>query len=51
MDVHVGRLRKALRRPGEPDLIRTVRSAGYALDLETGLSARGLSSTLAISRL
>lgn len=34
VDVHVGRLRKALRRDGEPDLIRTVRSAGYALDQE-----------------
>jgi two-component system, OmpR family, phosphate regulon response regulator PhoB len=32
VDVHVGRLRKALNRPGAPDLIRTVRSAGYALD-------------------
>ncbi len=32
VDVHVGRLRKALRQPGAPDLIRTVRSAGYALD-------------------
>lgn len=32
VDVHVGRLRKALRKPGAPDLIRTVRSAGYALD-------------------
>ena len=32
VDVHVGRLRKALRRPGAPDLIRTVRSAGYSLD-------------------
>ena len=32
VDVHVGRLRKALKRPGSPDLIRTVRSAGYALD-------------------
>lgn len=29
VDVHVRRLRKAL---GEPDIIRTVRSAGYALD-------------------
>ena len=29
VDVHVRRLRQAL---GEPDLIRTVRSAGYALD-------------------
>jgi two-component system phosphate regulon response regulator PhoB len=34
VDVHVGRLRKALRQAGEPDLIRTVRSAGYALDVE-----------------
>jgi two-component system phosphate regulon response regulator PhoB len=32
VDVHVGRLRKALHRPGAPDLIRTVRSAGYSLD-------------------
>ena len=34
VDVHVGRLRKALRLTGAPDLIRTVRSAGYALDQE-----------------
>jgi two-component system phosphate regulon response regulator PhoB len=34
VDVHVGRLRKALRLPDAPDLIRTVRSAGYALDTE-----------------
>lgn len=32
VDVHVGRLRKALNDPGERDLIRTVRSAGYSLD-------------------
>ena len=31
VDVHIRRLRQAL---GEPDLIRTVRSAGYALDSE-----------------
>ncbi len=32
VDVHVGRLRKALRgATGEPDPIRTVRGAGYAL--------------------
>ena len=31
VDVHVGRLRHALRTPGGPDLIRTVRSVGYAL--------------------
>ena len=29
VDVHIGRLRKAL---GRPDLIRTVRGAGYAID-------------------
>ena len=32
VDVHVGRLRKALNRPGEADPLRTVRAAGYALD-------------------
>ena len=32
VDVHVGRLRKAINRRGERDPIRTVRSAGYALD-------------------
>ena len=32
VDVHVGRLRKALHRPREPDPIRTVRGAGYAFD-------------------
>ena len=32
VDVHVGRLRKALNRPGERDPIRTVRSAGYSFD-------------------
>jgi two-component system phosphate regulon response regulator PhoB len=32
VDVHIRRLRKALNAPGERDLIRTVRSAGYALD-------------------
>ena len=31
VDVHIRRLRQAL---GEPDLVRTVRSAGYALDAE-----------------
>ena len=34
VDVHVGRLRKALRVKDLPDPIRTVRSAGYALDLD-----------------
>lgn len=32
VDVHVGRLRKALKQNGDPDPIRTVRAAGYALD-------------------
>jgi two-component system phosphate regulon response regulator PhoB len=32
VDVHVGRLRKALNIDGARDPIRTVRSAGYALD-------------------
>jgi two-component system phosphate regulon response regulator PhoB len=32
VDVHIRRLRKALNEGGRPDLVRTVRSAGYALD-------------------
>lgn len=35
VDVHVGRLRKALNKGDKKDLIRTIRSAGYALDKET----------------
>ncbi|MFA1624087.1 winged helix-turn-helix domain-containing protein [Rhizobium mongolense] len=31
VDVHIGHLRAALNRVGEPDLVRTVRSFGYAL--------------------
>jgi two-component system phosphate regulon response regulator PhoB len=34
VDVHIRRLRKALNDPGETDLIRTVRAAGYALDAQ-----------------
>ena len=34
IDVHIRRLRKQLNAPGEVDLIRTVRGAGYALDDE-----------------
>ena len=34
VDVHVRRLRQALNAGGKPDLIRTVRSAGYALDAD-----------------
>jgi two-component system phosphate regulon response regulator PhoB len=34
VDVHIGRLRKALKQPLRPDPIRTVRGAGYSLDFE-----------------
>jgi two-component system phosphate regulon response regulator PhoB len=34
VDVHIRRLRKAVNGDGEMDVIRTVRSAGYALDVE-----------------
>jgi two-component system phosphate regulon response regulator PhoB len=34
VDVHIGRLRRALNAPGEEDPIRTVRSAGYSFDLD-----------------
>ena len=34
VDVHIRRLRKAVNLDDKPDLIRTVRSAGYALDAE-----------------
>jgi two-component system phosphate regulon response regulator PhoB len=37
VDVHVGRLRKALDVEGAHDPVRTVRSAGYAL--EDGVAA------------
>ena len=33
VDVHIRRLRKALNAEGGADLVRTVRSAGYSLDL------------------
>jgi two-component system phosphate regulon response regulator PhoB len=32
VDVHIRRLRKALNSAGGNDLLRTVRSVGYALD-------------------
>lgn len=35
VDVHIGRLRKALNGKADADPIRTVRSAGYSLDLES----------------
>ena len=34
VDVHIRRLRKAINLEGTSDIIRTVRSAGYALDAE-----------------
>jgi two-component system phosphate regulon response regulator PhoB len=33
VDVHVGRLRKALNLSNMPDVIRTVRGAGYAMEV------------------
>ncbi|HXP30217.1 MAG TPA: phosphate regulon transcriptional regulator PhoB [Stellaceae bacterium] len=36
VDVHIRRLRKALNAGGQPDLVRTVRAAGYALDVSAG---------------
>jgi two-component system, OmpR family, phosphate regulon response regulator PhoB len=36
IDVHVGRLRKALLSVSDRDLIRTVRSVGYALSIQQG---------------
>ena len=35
VDVHIRRLRRALNQNGGDDLIRTVRSAGYALDVSS----------------
>jgi two-component system, OmpR family, phosphate regulon response regulator PhoB len=37
VDVHIRRLRKALNGDTLPDIIRTVRSAGYALDSAAGV--------------
>ena len=36
VDVHIRRLRQAINGGGKSDIIRTVRSAGYALDSESG---------------
>ena len=35
VDVHIRRLRMAINLPGSPDVIRTVRSAGYSLEVDT----------------
>jgi two-component system, OmpR family, phosphate regulon response regulator PhoB len=43
VDVHIRRLRKALNEGGRPDLIRTVRSAGYSLDAEGVAAIRAAS--------
>jgi two-component system phosphate regulon response regulator PhoB len=43
VDVHVGRLRKALNRGHESDPIRTVRGSGYALDDQFEAASRGAS--------
>ena len=43
VDVHIRRLRTAINGPNDPDLIRTVRSAGYAL--EEPIGAKGLRQT------
>jgi two-component system, OmpR family, phosphate regulon response regulator PhoB len=34
VDVQVRRLRRSMNRDGEPDIIRTIRMAGYALEIE-----------------
>ena len=36
VDVHIGRLRKALKQSGQADPIRTVRGTGYSLDCDKG---------------
>ena len=38
VDVHIRRLRKTLNGKSNQDVIRTVRSAGYALDAEAAFS-------------
>jgi two-component system, OmpR family, phosphate regulon response regulator PhoB len=42
VDVHVGRLRRALNRGGAPDPIRTVRGGGYAFDDRFGDRGAGV---------
>ena len=41
VDVQIRRIRKALNEGGKPDLIRTVRSAGYALEAEEAPAPAG----------
>ncbi|MEM1380456.1 MAG: phosphate regulon transcriptional regulator PhoB [Pseudomonadota bacterium] len=40
VDVHIGRLRKALAKHGEGNPIRTVRSAGYAIEAQSPVRQR-----------
>jgi two-component system phosphate regulon response regulator PhoB len=47
VDVHVGRLRKAINAPGQSDPIRTVRGAGYSFD-ETFARSSGLTGNHAV---
>ena len=47
VDVHVGRLRKALNRDGQVDPIRTIRSAGYSFDEKFTDRAQAVIGTLA----
>jgi two-component system phosphate regulon response regulator PhoB len=48
VDVHIRRLRTAMNLPGDPDVIRTVRSAGYALEeSQKSRPMRGASPRLA----
>ena len=35
VDVHIGRLRKALNAQGEENLIRTIRGVGYSIDSDS----------------
>ncbi|MPR11480.1 winged helix-turn-helix domain-containing protein, partial [Microvirga tunisiensis] len=46
VDVHVGRLRKAINLPRRPDPIRTVRGAGYSFDETFERLAEGASAQL-----
>lgn len=50
VDVHIRRLRKGVNGPGEADLVRTVRSAGYALDCADAQNFSSRSDTVAAFR-
>jgi DNA-binding winged helix-turn-helix (wHTH) protein len=42
VDVHIGRLRKAINRGRDSDPIRTVRGSGYSFDTDPALAGRSL---------